>query len=396
MIIEKSLSELIVGHYVLEIKQQKKKLKLASPSHIKSLGVISNLRNKGVESVLIDDEKTLTVEKTTPTTVIENQSTSLAPNELTPEKLQMATQILTESKAIQNKVLSDIKSGSEIELEPVSEGINKSVDVIFDNPDSLACIVNIRHKDEYLLEHSISSSIYLSMFASYLNIDKAIIQEMALGAFLHDVGKVMVPDDILHKPGKLTDSEFYIMKTHANHTVDIFEKTRGLSQISYEVAAYHHEKIDGTGYPFKIKGDRLSKYCRMMAICDIFDALTANRCYKEGFSRDKAFSILRSLTTDNHHLDSELVEHFIKAIGSYPIGSLVHLKSNKVAIVERRNPVDSMKPGVRSFFNCEKNEFQDTEEIDLSSSEDFIVKGVKASDLNLDMNDVIEFLIKQG
>jgi len=396
MIIEKSLSELIVGHYVLEIKQQKKKLKLASPSHIKSLGVISNLKKKGVESVLIDDEKTLSVGENPVTSAVESQSTSLAPNEITLEKLQAATQIFTESKAIQNKVLSDIKSGSEIELEPVSEGINKSVDVIFDNPDSLACIVNIRHKDEYLLEHSISVSIYLSMFASYLNIDKATTQEMALGAFLHDVGKIMVPDDILHKPGKLTDSEFYIMKTHANHTVDIFEKTRGLSRVSYEVAAYHHEKIDGTGYPFKIKGDKLSKYCRMMSICDIFDALTANRCYKEGFSRGKAFSILRSLSEGNHHLDSELVEHFIKAIGSYPIGSLVQLKSNRVAIVERRNEVDSMRPGVRSFFNCDNNEYQETEEIDLSSSEDFIVKGIKASDLDLDMNDIIEFLMKQG
>lgn len=395
MIIEKKLSELVVGHYVIEIKHQQNQLKLTSPSHIKSVGVINNLINKGVESVLIDDEKTIT-EMESQKNGDDGSSLQLSPSELTPEKLQVATKIFTESKAIQNKVLSDIKNGSEIELGLVSEGVNKSVDVIFDNPDSLACIVNIRHKDEYLLEHSISVSIYLTMFASYLNIDKATIQEMALGALLHDVGKIMVPDEILHKPGKLTDSEFYIMKTHANHTVDIFEKTRGFSQISYEVAAYHHEKIDGTGYPFKIKGDKLSKYCRMMNICDIFDALTANRCYKEGYSRDKAFGILRSLAKDNNHLDSGLVEHFIKAIGSFPIGSLVQLKSNRIAIVERRNTVDAMKPGVRSFFNCENNEYQDTEEIDLSVSEDFIVKGVKASDLNLDMEEVMEFLFKQG
>lgn len=395
MIIEKNLPELIVGHYVIAIKQQKDNHKLASPSHIKSFGVINNLKSKGVKSVLIDDEKTLVVKEASQNTV-NNQSISLSPSELTPEKLQVAQQVFTESKAIQHKIFSDAQSGADLDLAPILEVTNKSVDVIFNNPDSLACIVNIRRKDEYLLEHSISVSIYLSMFASYLNIDKAIAQEMALGAFLHDVGKIMVPDNILNKPGKLTDDEFYIMKTHANHTVDIFEKNREFSRLSYEVAAYHHEKIDGTGYPFKIKGNKLSKYCRMMSICDIFDALTADRCYKESFPRGKAFSILRSLAKDNHHLDSELVEHFINAIGEYPIGSLVQLNSNKIAIVERKNTLDSLRPGVRSFFNCENNEYQKSEEIDLSMDDDFIVKGVKPSDFDLDMDKVIEFLIKQA
>ena len=394
MIIEKNLSELIVGHYVIAIKQQKDNLKLASPSHIKSFGVINNLKSKGVQSVLIDGDKTIVVEEASKIAA-NNQSVALSPCELTLEKLQLSQQVFTESKAILNKIFSDAKEGVDLDLATILEVTNKSVDVIFNNPDSLACIVNIRHKDEYLLEHSISVSIYLSMFASYLNIDKAIAQEMALGAFLHDVGKIMVPDSILHKPGKLTDDEFYLMKTHANHTVDIFEKTRGFSRLSYEVAAYHHEKIDGTGYPFKIKGDKLSKYCRMMNICDIFDALTSNRCYKEGFPRDKAFSILRSLAKDNLHLDSELVEHFINAIGEYPIGSLVQLNSNKIAIVERKNTVDSLRPGVRSFFNCENNEYQESEVIDLSTDDDFIIKGVKASDFDLDMNEVIDFLIKQ-
>lgn len=396
MIIEKQLSELIVGHYIVDIKRQNNTLKLASPNHIKSSAVINNLRSKGVKSVLIDDEKTIIVELDPISKVVENPPPHLSSNELTPEKLKIAKQIFNESKAIQKKVFNDAKNGSDLNLEPISELTNKSVDAIFDNPDSLACIVNIRHKDEYLLEHSISVSIYLSIFASYLNIDKATTHKMTIGAFLHDAGKIMVPDNILNKPGKLTDAEFYIMKTHANHTVDILEKTKGISRLSFEVAAYHHEKLDGTGYPFKLKADKLSKYCRMMNICDIFDALTANRCYKDGFPRFKAFTILRNLAKDNLHLDSELVEHFIDAIGAYPVGSLVQLNSNKIAIVERKNKVDSLRPGVRTFYNCDDNEYQKSEELDLSMNDDFIVKGVMASDFDLDMEDVIEFLIEQA
>ena len=174
------------------------------------------------------------------------------------------------------------------------------------------------------------------------------------------------------------------------------KKTSGVSKLSFEVAAYHHEKLDGTGYPFKLKGDKINKFCRMMNICDIFDALTAHRCYKKGFSRAKAFSILRSLTVDSFHLDSELVEHFITAIGAFPVGSLVQLKSNEIVIVNRKNKVDPLKPGVRSFYNCDNNEYHTPEDIDLSKGEDIIVKAIIASDINLDMEDVVSYLIKQG
>ena len=157
---------------------------MASPNHIKSIAVINNLKHKGVISVLIDDKKTMTAELEIKQEVVEkNSPLQLSFNEVTPEKLLIAKDIFNESKVIQKKVFNDAKDGSNLDLEPIFEVTNKSVDAIFDSPDSLACIVNIRHKDEYLLEHSISVSIYLTIFACYLNIDKATTQEMALGAF---------------------------------------------------------------------------------------------------------------------------------------------------------------------------------------------------------------------
>ena len=233
MIIEKKLSELIVGHYVVQIKKQKHKLTLGNPSHIKSISVINNLRYKGVESVLIDDEKTLVIDLERGSEVVNNISSQLSSNEITSANLKVTRQLFNKSKIIQKKVLNDVKNGTDINLEPVSEITHKSVEAIFDNPDSLACLVNIRHKNEYLLEHSLSVSIYLSIFANYLDIDKETTHQMSIGAFLHDVGKIMVPDKILNKPGKLTDSEFYIMKTHANHSVDILEKNKWCKQVVF-------------------------------------------------------------------------------------------------------------------------------------------------------------------
>ncbi len=235
----------------------------------------------------------------------------------------------------------------------------------------------------------------MTIFARYLELDRETVEILAVGAFLHDVGKIMVPEEILNKPGKLTDEEFEIMKTHASHSIDIISKTPNIHQLSLQVAAQHHEKLDGNGYPNKLVGDDISLYGRMISICDIFDALTANRCYKEGFPHVKAFTILRNLAEQNH-LDKNLVEQFVQCIGVYPIGSLVELNSNKIAIVEQRNPEDPIKPKVRSFYSVSEAHYEHTQNIDLLASDDFIVKNVRADDFDLDMNKIVEFLLMQG
>ncbi|MBL4909931.1 MAG: HD-GYP domain-containing protein [Alteromonadaceae bacterium] len=384
---EKEITELVPGQYVIEIAKQNGSFSLSSPGHIKNQAVINHLKSKGVVSVLIDPKKTLKKN-------IENNNENGA-RKLLIKEVKEAKEIFNESKKIQRRVFDDALSGTELDLTPVIEITNKSVDAIFNNPDSLACIVNIREKDEYLLEHSVSVAIYMAIFARYLKIKKSIVQELSIGAFLHDVGKIMVPDEILNKPGKLTNDEFTIMKTHANHSIDIITKTPGISKLSLEVAALHHEKINGEGYPFNVKGDDVTKFGRMIAICDIFDALTADRCYKEGFSHIKSFAILRELAQQNH-LDIKLVDTFIKCAGVFPVGSLVKLKSNKIAIVEERNPNDPTKPKVKSFYSAKMNHYINTQKIDLQDSKDEIVKGVRAKDFDLDMNKIVEMLLMQG
>ena len=205
----------------------------------------------------------------------------------------------------------------------------------------------------------------------------------------------MIPDKILNKPGKLTAAEFSIMKTHVNHSIDIINKTPNISEISLEVAALHHEKLNGQGYPYQIKADEISLYGRMITICDIFDALTADRVYKEGYPHIKAFNIMLKLAQDQH-LDTELVNKFIKCMGVYPVGSLVELNSHKLAIVEGRNQDNPVKPKVRSFYSVEHHHYVMTEDVDLSNDKDFIIKGVRANDFDLDMNKIVEFLLMQG
>jgi len=383
MIVEKQLNKLSVGHYVTEIAKQNGTFSLSAPGHIKSTKVINHLKSKNVISVFIDESKTLVQPKKNKSKV-----------EISAE-VKQAIAIFNESKNIQKELFSTALNGATVDLKPVIEVTSKTVDTIFNSPDSLACMVNIREKDEYLLEHSVAVSVYITIFAHHLKMSKKVVHHLSIGAFLHDIGKIKIPDDILNKPGKLTDEEFTIMKTHANHSINIIKKTPGISKLSLEVAALHHEKLNGEGYPFQVAGKDIHKYGRMIAICDVFDALTANRCYKDGFTQDKAFSILQELAKSNH-LDSKLVETFIQCIGEFPIGTLVQLESKKLAVVEQRSIDDPTRPKVRSFYSVKLNQYLNTQDIDLTDTDDFIVKAVRAEDFDLDMSAIIEMLLMEG
>jgi HD-GYP domain-containing protein (c-di-GMP phosphodiesterase class II) len=382
MIVEVEISELKIGHFVVDIAKQQKKYSLTNSGHIKNEQVIQNLIEKGVQSILIDKSKTKPLPEKNKRSLIQTN-------------IHKAKDIFNHSKDIQKRIFADALHGKELDLAPVIDITNQTIDEIFKNSDALACVINIRNKDEYLLEHSVSVSILITIFARFLEIERPIVEQLSIGAFLHDVGKIMIPEEILNKPGKLTDDEFSVMKTHVNHSIDIIKNTPNISALCLEVAALHHEKLDGNGYPFNLKANEISMYGRMISICDIFDALTATRCYKEGYSHIKAFTILRNLA-ENQHLDTQLVDQFIRCMGVYPVGSLVELNSNKVAIVEQRNKNDPTNPKVRSFYNAQQKNYVMTEDVDLAKTDDFIVKGVRADDFDLDMNKIIEFLLMEG
>lgn len=205
---------------------------------------------------------------------------------------------------------------------------------------------------------------------------------MAVGGILHDIGKVKVDNKILHKPGKLTPEEFEHMKLHQVYAVEIMAQTQGLSQISKDVCEMHHEKLDGKGYPKGLKGDEIPLHGRMSCIVDIFDALTATRCYKEAMSPAAAFKILLSLTP--FHLDQSLVYEFIRCIGVYPVGSLVQLSDDRIGIVWDAKDRDALHPIVKCFYSLKHKRYTDVAMVDLLKSEVNIERGISPSSLDVD------------
>jgi HD-GYP domain-containing protein (c-di-GMP phosphodiesterase class II) len=175
-----------------------------------------------------------------------------------------------------------------------------------------------------------------------------------------------VPLNLLNKPGKLTDDEFVSMRAHPEAGHRMLLQAGGISDVALDVCLHHHEKMDGTGYPYGLAGEQISVYARMGAICDVYDAITSNRPYKVGWCPAESLKKMASWT--DSHFDPVLFQAFVKAIGIYPVGSLVRLKSNRLAVIIDQNDKSLLKPVVRAFFSCTSISYIAPEVIDLQAS----------------------------
>ncbi|WP_372870538.1 HD-GYP domain-containing protein [Shewanella sp.] len=379
------VSKLTLGMFVSAIDSNAKgKVAIANAGQIRSQDTIAKLTKNGIQFVWVD------VERSSGDCGLK---TSVAADPGQHEKAQKAVgsrdarqnhakKILGEAKGLIRKVLSETFEGKAIEVAPFEALADNMIESIMLDDDAFKCVSALRDKDAYLLEHSVNVAFLLVTFGKHLKLDRDMLKQMAVGGILHDIGKIRVDNKVLHKPGKLTPEEFEHMKLHQVFAIDVMAETKGLSQVSKDVCLMHHEKLDGRGYPKGLKGDEIPLHGRMSCIVDIFDALTATRCYKEAMSPAAAFKILLSLTP--FHLDTELVYEFIRCVGVYPVGSLVELSDGRVGIVWEAKDRDALHPIVKCFYSIKHRHYTDVAFVDLRKSELNIERGVSPSSLDVD------------
>ena len=275
-----------------------------------------------------------------------------------------------EANQIVRDMLGDIRLGKQIEMEKVEPLVGRIVDSIFTQQDALLPLARLKQHDNYTFQHSVSVCALMTAFARTLEVPHETIREIAVGALLHDVGKARVPDEILNKPGKLTDAEFDRMKSHVVQSKIILQATPGISPIALDVAAQHHERFDGSGYPNKLAGQGISLYGRMGAIVDVYDAITSDRVYHKGMAPTEALRKL--LDWSAKHFEPRLVKAFIRSVGIYPTGALVRLESKRLAVVQAQHADKPMQPTVKVIFHT-AGHYLRPEDVDLRRSQDRIV-----------------------
>ncbi|MCL2020601.1 MAG: HD-GYP domain-containing protein [Betaproteobacteria bacterium] len=346
---------------------------------------IAKIRSLGVRELYIDTERGLDLPYAPTAEEVEEhlqqQMDALAEERDQPvesismdalnEEAPRARKLHSEANQLIHNLMRDIRMGLQVEIERVDPLTESMIDSIFLNQSAMLPLTALKRHDTYTFEHCVSACALMIAFARKLGMSRQIIRDLALGALMHDVGKARIPDSILNKPGPLTDMEFARMKQHAMYSVEILEKSPNISSISVQIAAQHHERFDGSGYPKKLKNDNLSIYGKMASIVDVYDAISSNRVYHRGLRPSEALKKL--LEWSEFHFEPRLVHSFIRAIGIYPSGSLVRLESGRLAVVRDQNENNLLRPTVIVIYHIHKMQYLPPVPIDLASGADKIV-----------------------
>lgn len=287
------------------------------------------------------------------------------------EEIVKARQVHERSKAAVTSMFKEARMGNAIkvsEAAPLVEEINLSISR---NPEAFLNLARLKTKDDYTYLHSVAVCALMIALGKQLGLKGQDLKDAGLAGLLHDVGKMMIPDEVLNKPGKLTDEEFNLVKEHPRRGWEILQGSSDITGTALDVCLHHHERVDGTGYPERISGDALTLFSRMGAVCDVYDALTSNRCYKNGW--EPAETIRKMAEWQEGHFDKRVFHAFVKTIGIYPSGTLVRLQSGKLAIVLEQTEKSLLTPVVKAFFSTKSNEPIMPETIDLSRSRESIL-----------------------
>jgi len=262
-----------------------------------------------------------------------------------------ARDIYAESAAFIDEVLDWAQTGKVLDGRRLREAVSNITDCIVRNPDALLLVSRLRGKGTYTLSHTLDVSIYMAVFGRFLQLPREDIELLGLVGLLQDVGKVKLPNALIEKKGPLTPEEFELAKTHVAHTVAQLRETPDLPPSLPGLAALHHERLDGSGYPKGLQGEEIPLYGSIAAITDTFDALTKSRPYAGEIAPSNALGVLHKARGTQFH--DALVEQFIQCVGIFPVGSVVELNTGEIGIVIAQNLVRRLKPRVMVVLDAQ-------------------------------------------
>ena len=279
------------------------------------------------------------------------------------EEMDRARKIHEQAHKVVRSMMGDVRLGKAVSLddaEPVVEAITGSV---LRNSGALLGLIGIKNKDDYTFLHSVSVCTLMIAFGRSLGLAGEDLRQGGIGGLLHDLGKMKVPDEVLNKPGRLTDAEFELIKRHPGDGHAVLLETPGIEAVPLDITRHHHERLDGSGYPDRLAGDAISTMARMAAIVDVYDAITADRCYHKGMPAAEA--LRKMWEWSSAHFDQKLLQAFMRCVGIYPVGSLVRLESGRLGVVTEQNEASLLTPRLRVFFSTRSNGYIKPELVDM-------------------------------
>lgn len=354
---------------------------------------LKEIINSGISYIWIDTSKGDDIESTK-VEVIETSEKAEKPEEIVQkvaleDEIEVAKETLAKAKQATIEMFEEARMGNSVSVQDVEPLVDEISQSVMRNSSAMLSITRIKSIDDYTYLHSVAVCALMIALGKQMNY-QGDFHSLGMAGLLHDVGKTGIPEDVLNKPGKLTDEEFELIKGHPYHGWKVLKESSGVDEIALDVCLHHHERVDGTGYPDKISGDKLSLVARMGAVCDVYDAITSERCYKKGW--DPADALKKMTSWKDGHFDDKVFNAFVKTIGIYPTGTLLKLKSGRLAVVTEQSEKSLLKPKIKIFYSGTSKSPLPQKTVDLTRSQEVIDCIQEPEDWGFDRQRMIDLL----
>ena len=271
-----------------------------------------------------------------------SKRTAPAPQITLQEALPQAKQLYAQTLHTAQRIMENFRNSGQADIDAGNSAVEGIVESVSRNANALLAIAKLRTQDDYTYAHCINVATEAVIFARHLGCDGFALHTIGLAGLFHDLGKMEIPLEILNSPRRLTAEEFAVMRTHPAIGGAHLKKIPGIPEPVVQGALEHHERINGKGYPDGKKGDEISLAGKILAVVDVYDALSSRRVYKEPMAPHSALGLLYGMRGED--FVPELVERFIQCIGIYPPGSLVRLSNDHLAVVSQVDPAEPLRP----------------------------------------------------
>jgi len=284
------------------------------------------------------------------------------------KEIHVARKVKAEAQTVVRNVINEVRMGKSIEGDRVRRAVNSMVDSVLRNHEALASLARIRSYDEYIFVHSLDVCILSLSMARHLNLPREDMVEIGIGGLLHDVGKMRIDPHILKKPDTLSEKEWVEVRKHPVYSLEIMEESKGIPEPSKQLALQHHERYNGNGYPFGLKGEAISLGGQIAGIIDFYDAVTTDRPFQKAVQPHEA---IRKLYEEGPvEFNRLMVERFIQCIGIYPFGTFVLLDTEEMGIVCGVKPEMLLRPNVLVIYQNSKTPYPQPFLADLNEKAD--------------------------
>jgi len=271
------------------------------------------------------------------------------------KELKIARKLHSRTRTYIDQALEDVRLGQAVNTDEAKVLVTEVANSITRSPHAMVWLTNMKERDEYTSIHCMNVCIMAVSFGRSLGMNKTELELLGLGGLLHDLGKMRVPLEILNKPSKLTFDEFEVMKTHPMEGYTMLKEQDDLPLEVLDIVKHHHERRNGKGYPSQLDGEHINNMTRIVAIVDVYDAITSDRCYHDAIT---PYDALRNMYEwVNEDFDKEIIEKFIKCLGIYPIGCVVELNMGHVGIVVSASEKSKLRPIVMLVLNSKGERF---------------------------------------